>query len=133
MRDTEPKELIRQVRTDNYRVHGAQKFWREPTRRGHQAARRTAERLMREPGIAGAVRGKRVLTTLPDQQPGRAPDRVDRGFVAGAPNRCRVADFTPAATWAAVVTSPLPSTPAPAGASAGPPRHRRRPGSPWTL
>lgn len=58
---------------------------------------------MREPGIAGAVRGKRVLTTLPDQQPERAPDRVDRDFVAGAPNRCRGADFTPAATWAAVV------------------------------
>ncbi|MFD5491727.1 IS3 family transposase [Streptomyces sp. NPDC001812] len=103
MRDTELKKLIRQVHTDNHRVHGARKIWREPTRRGHQAARCTAERLLREPGIAGAVRGKRVLTTMPDQQAERAPGRVDRDFAAGAPNRCRAGDLTHAATWPAVV------------------------------
>ncbi|WP_423836170.1 IS3 family transposase [Streptomyces cathayae] len=103
MRDTELKKLIRQVHTDNHRVHGARKIWREPTRRGHQAARRTAERLLREPGSAGAVRGKRVLTTMPDQQAERAPGRVDRDFAAGAPNRCRAGDLTHAATWPAVV------------------------------
>ncbi len=58
---------------------------------------------MRELGITGAVRGRKVITTIPDQQAERAPDRVDRGFVATAPNRCWVADFTHVAAWAGVV------------------------------
>ncbi|MGW4551867.1 IS3 family transposase [Streptomyces violaceorubidus] len=103
VRDTELKELIRQVHTDNYRVYGARKIWRELNRRGHEVARCTVERLMRELGISGAVRGKKVITTIPDQQAERAPDRVDRDFVASAPNRCWVADFTHVATWAGVV------------------------------
>ncbi|WP_051821331.1 IS3 family transposase [Streptomyces sp. NRRL F-5065] len=103
MRDAELKELIRQVHTDNYRVYGARKIWRELNRQGHTVARCTVERLMPETGIAGAVRGKKVITTTPDQQAERAPDRVDRDFVADAPNRCWVADFTHVATWAGVV------------------------------
>ncbi|MFE2095324.1 IS3 family transposase, partial [Streptomyces sp. NPDC059460] len=103
VRDTELKKLIRQVHTDNYRVYGARKIWRELNRQGHAVARCTVERLMRELGIAGAVRGKKVITTIPDQQAERAPDRVDRDFVATAPNRCWVADFTHVATWAGVV------------------------------
>ncbi|MEU9361753.1 DDE-type integrase/transposase/recombinase [Streptomyces sp. NPDC048301] len=51
----------------------------------------------------GVVRGKKVITTIPDQQAEPAPDRVDRDFVASAPNRCWVADFTHVATWAGVV------------------------------
>ena len=66
-------------------------------------ARCTVERLMRELGIAGAVRGKRVITTLPGGQVERAPDLLDRDFVVGAPNRCWVADFTYVKTWAGVV------------------------------
>ncbi|WP_406729395.1 IS3 family transposase [Streptomyces sp. GD-15H] len=82
---------------------GARKIWRELNRQGHTVARCTVERLMRELGIAGAVRGKRVITTIPDQQAERAPDRVARDCVAGAPNRCWAADFTHVATRAGVV------------------------------
>ena len=89
--------------TTNYRVYGARKIWRELNRQGHAVARCTVERLMREMGISGAVRGKRVITTIPDQQADRAPDWVDRNFVAAAPDRCWVADFTHVATWAGVV------------------------------
>jgi putative transposase len=103
VRDTELKELIRQVYADNYRVYGARKIWRELNRQGHAVACCTVERLMRELGIAGAVRGKKIITTVADQQAERAPDRVDRDFVATAPNRCWVADFTHVATWAGVV------------------------------
>ncbi|CAL9404761.1 IS3 family transposase ISPmi1 [Streptomyces sp. enrichment culture] len=66
-------------------------------------ARCTVERLMRELGIADAVRGKKVITTIADQQAERAPDRVDRDFVANAPNRCWVANLTRVATWISVV------------------------------
>ncbi|MGA5606371.1 IS3 family transposase [Streptomyces griseoincarnatus] len=102
MRDSEVEELIRQVHTDNCRVYGARKIWRELSRQGHTVARYTVGRLMRELGIADAVRSKRVITTVPDQQAERAPDRVDRDFIAGAPNRCWDADFTHVAIWARV-------------------------------
>ena len=87
----------------NYRVYGARKIWRELNRQGHRVARCTIERLMREIGIAGAVRGKKVITTIPDRTAARAPDRIDRDFVAPAPNRTWVADFTHVAAWASVV------------------------------
>ncbi len=103
MRDKELKEKIHEVYTSNYRVYGARKIWRELNRRGHAVARCTVERLMRELGIQGAVRGKRVITTIPGGQAERAPDLVDRDFVADAPNRCWVADFTHVKTFAGVV------------------------------
>ncbi|MDC2947898.1 IS3 family transposase, partial [Streptomyces heilongjiangensis] len=103
MRDEEPKEKIHEVYTSNHRVYGARKIWRELKRQGHEVARCTVERLMRELGIQGAVRGKRVITTIPGGQAERAPGLVDRDFVAGAPNRCWVADFAHVKTFAGVV------------------------------
>ncbi|MCX4404435.1 MULTISPECIES: IS3 family transposase [unclassified Streptomyces] len=103
VRDAELKEQISKVFESNYHVYGARKIWRELNRQGRRVARCTVERLMRELGIAGAVRGKRVITTLPGGQVERAPDLLDRDFVAGAPNRCWVADFTYVKTWAGVV------------------------------
>ncbi|MEV6588707.1 IS3 family transposase [Streptomyces acidicola] len=103
MRDGELKELLQHVYDTNYRVYGARKIWRELNRQGRTVARCTVERLMREFGITGAVRGRRVITTLPGGQTDRAPDLVDRDFVAGAPNRCWVADFTHVKAWAGVV------------------------------
>ncbi|AXE76026.1 hypothetical protein C5746_39470 [Streptomyces atratus] len=103
MRDTELKEQISEAFQANYRVYGARKIWRELNRQGHRVARCTVERLMRELGIAGAVRGKRVITTLPGGQAERAPDLLDRDFVAAAPNRCWVADFTHVKTLSGVV------------------------------
>jgi putative transposase len=103
VRDEALKERIQDVYTSNYRVCGARKIWRELNRRGHAVARCTVERLMRELGIQGAVRGKRVITTIPGGRVQRAPDLVDRDFVAAAPNRCWVADFTHVKTWSAAV------------------------------
>ncbi|MFG2943583.1 IS3 family transposase [Streptomyces sp. NPDC048282] len=103
LRDEELKERIQEVYTSNYRVYGARKIWRALNRQGHEVARCTVERLMRELGLQGAVRGKRVITTIPGGQAERAPDLVDRDFVADAPNRCWVADFTHVKTFAGVV------------------------------
>ncbi|MFJ8406198.1 IS3 family transposase [Streptomyces microflavus] len=72
-------------------------------RQGHPVARCTVERLMRELGITGAVRGRKIITTIPDSAVERGPDLPDRNFVAAAPNRCWVADFTHVKTWSAVV------------------------------
>ncbi|WP_405565114.1 IS3 family transposase [Streptomyces sp. NBC_01180] len=103
VRDEELKPLIQEAFEANYRVYGARKIWRTLNRQGHTVARCTVERLMRELGIAGAVRGKKVITTITDPSAERAPDLVDRDFVATAPNRCWVADFTHIATFAGVV------------------------------
>jgi putative transposase len=58
---------------------------------------------MRELGIAGAVRGKKVITTIADPAAEWAPDLLDRDFVASAPNRCWVADFTHVVTFSVIV------------------------------
>ncbi|WP_432106172.1 IS3 family transposase [Streptomyces sp. bgisy091] len=82
VRDAVLKTLIKEAYDANYRVYGARKIWRHLNRQGHDVARCTVERLMREIGITGAVRGKRVITTIPDPTAPRAPDLVDRDFVA---------------------------------------------------
>ena len=46
-------------------MYGADKIWRQLKRDGIAVARCTVERLMRDLGIRGAVRGKRHITTIP--------------------------------------------------------------------
>jgi putative transposase len=89
---------IRRVYDENYRVYGARKIWRQLTREGVEVGRGRVERLMRRLGLAGAVRGRAVRTTIQDKDGVRAADPVNRQFTAGAPNRLRVADFTYVAT-----------------------------------
>ncbi|MBK3593754.1 IS3 family transposase [Streptomyces sp. NPDC017861] len=103
VRDAELKPLIQQICEANYRVYGARKVWRELHRQGHIVARCTVERLVRERGVTGAVRGKKIIATTPDSTVERAPDLLVRNVVAPAPNRCWVADFTHISTWSGVV------------------------------
>jgi putative transposase len=51
-------------------------------------------RLMRERGLEGASRRKRVRTTVRDRDARPAPDLVNRAFTADAPNKLWVADIT---------------------------------------
>lgn len=103
VRDTELKALVQEVFEANYRVYGARNILHHLRRQGHQVARCTVERLMRQLGITGAVRGKKIVTTVQDRAAERAPDLVDRDFVAKAPKRTWVADFTHVAAWAGTV------------------------------
>lgn len=64
VRDAELKVLVQEVFDANYRVYGARKIWHHLRRQGHQVARCTVERLTRELGISGAVRGRKVATTV---------------------------------------------------------------------
>ena len=102
LRDRELLESIRRVHRENFGVYGARKVWWALRREGVEVARCTVERLMRQAGMQGAVRGKRWRTTIPDGQSERPRDLVDRDFTAGAPNRLWVADFTHVATWSGV-------------------------------
>jgi putative transposase len=58
---------------------------------------------MRAQGLSGAVRGKKVVTTISDKNLERAPDLLKRNFVAAAPNRVWVTDFTYVQSWAGTV------------------------------
>ena len=87
----------------NLGVYGARKVWRAPNREGIPVARCRIERLMRELGLAGAVRGKVKRTTVPAEVAPRPGDLVDRAFHAPAPNRLWVADLTYVATWSGFV------------------------------
>lgn len=103
VRDAWLRTEIRRVHAENYGVYGAHKVWRQLHREGIDVARCTVRRLMGAEGLAGAVRGKKVRTTVPDPGHQRAADLLNRDFTAEAPNRRWVADFTHVATWAGVV------------------------------
>jgi putative transposase len=93
-RDEELKPDIERVWEEHRRVYGADKVWAQLKREGRPVARCTIERLMRELGLRGVVRGKKVRTTWPDEVSPRPLDLVERQFHATAPNRLWVADLT---------------------------------------
>jgi putative transposase len=98
-RDEQLKAAITRVHQDNYGVYGARKVWLALNREGVAVARCTVERLMRDLGLAGARRGRRRRTTIPDPAAGRPADLVERRFTRSAPDRLWVADFTYVPTW----------------------------------
>jgi transposase InsO family protein len=94
---------IQRVYDENYGVYGVRKVWRQLNREGIRVARCTVERLMRELGLEGVVRGRKCRTTFSDDNTDRPADRVNRLFSATRPNALWVADFTYVATWAGFV------------------------------
>lgn len=104
-RDDELRVVIRRVYAESFGgVYGPRKVWRQLRREGHDVARCTVERLMREMGLAGVVRGRAwKITTQSQPALDRPTDLVDRTFEATRPNQLWVADFTYVATWAGFV------------------------------
>ena len=96
-------EVVR-VHAENYGVYGRRKIHAQMNREGFEIGRDRCERLMKQAGIAGVVRGKKPRTTVADEKAERAPDLVDRAWeTVTEPNRVWVADFTYVRTWAAMV------------------------------
>ena len=91
-RDAELKPEIERVWDDNFRVYGVRKVWRQLKREGFEVARCTVARLMRDLGLRGVVRGRKVKTTVPDELLDRPLDRVNRQFNVIRPNALWVAD-----------------------------------------
>ena len=98
-RDRALKIEVRRVFEENFSVYGVRKVWRQLQREGFDVARCTISRLMRQMGLHGAVRGKRVRTTITDRSAPCPLDRVNRRFQAPRPNMLWVSDFTYVATW----------------------------------
>ena len=98
-RDAGLRDEIRRVWRDNFEVYGARKVWKQLNREEIEVARCTIERLMREIGLRGAVRGRKWKTTIVDDSAMRPADLVERHFTADRPNQLWVADLTYVATW----------------------------------
>ena len=99
-RDGDLRAAIQRVWAEHEHVYGPRKVWRQLRREGIRAARCTVERLMRDMGLRGRVRGRAwTITTQAEPAATRPADLVDRQFVATRPNKLWVADFTYVATW----------------------------------
>lgn len=98
-RDEALKVDIQRVWEENFRVYGVRKVWNQLKREDIQVARCTVERLMKNQGLRGVVRGRRIKTTFPSNLAERPLDLVNRDFKAARPNELWVADLTYVATW----------------------------------
>ena len=98
-RDESLQGEIRRVWQENFAVYGVRKVWKQLRREGFASARCTIARLMRQMGLAGAVRGRKFKTTIPDDAAARPTDLVKRDFTAPGPNQLWVSDLTYVATW----------------------------------
>ncbi len=87
--ETPPPPGTLTVFNENFGVYGVREVWRQMLRDGFEIARRAVSRLTRSMGLSGAVRGKRIRTTMPDPA---APCPRDRVFRAPAPNVGSVGD-----------------------------------------
>jgi transposase InsO family protein len=102
-RDAALRPELQRVWNDNFKVYGVRKAWRQLKRDGFNVARCTVERLMRNMGLRGVIRGKRLKTTHSDKAAPCPQDKVNRQFRAPAPNRLWVSDFTYVSTWGGFV------------------------------
>ena len=102
-RDLDLKPQIARVFAENFAVYGVRKVWRQMRREEISLARCTVERLMRQMGLRGVIRGKPVRTTISDKAAPCPRDHVNRQFHAPAPDRLWLSDFTYVATWAGFV------------------------------
>ena len=102
-RDAALKPEIVRVFAENFGVYGVRKVWRQMKREGFEVARCTVERLMRDLGLKGVIRGKPGRTTVSDKAAPCPLDHVNRQFHAPAPNMLWVSDLTYVATWAGFV------------------------------
>ncbi|MEJ7647732.1 MAG: IS3 family transposase [Nakamurella sp.] len=95
VRDTDLFVDITNAHRANLGVYGARKIRAELNREGVAVTRCTVERLMRAHGSRGIPRENTSRTTIGDgAETERPQDRVNRQFVARAPNRLWMAGLT---------------------------------------
>lgn len=98
-RDDQLLAHIHRIHDTSGRTYGARRIYRQLRREGIPTARCTVERLMRQAGLTGIIRGHKHRTTTPEPNAPRPPDLVNRRFEADRPNQLWVADLTYVRTW----------------------------------
>jgi transposase InsO family protein len=104
-------DVFRQLRQRDVRglqrpevLYGRRKMTAWLTRNGFpEVSKHTVDRLMRDEGMAGVVRGRAVRTTIAAKDGKRAGDLLNRDFTAPFPNHSWVTDFTYVASWSGFV------------------------------
>jgi putative transposase len=99
LRDELLGDEITRLHAENYGVYGVRKMHALMRRQGWVLGRDQTGRIMRNLGLRGVRRSKRVFTTRPDPAAARPQDLVRRQFTASAPRRLWVADITYVRTW----------------------------------
>ena len=94
LRDAVLVQVLMTLWVANRKLYGAHKLWKAARRAGHDVGRDQVARLMRQLGIRGNSRRRKVFTTRPDPDALRPPDRVTRQFSADRPNALWVMDLT---------------------------------------
>jgi putative transposase len=97
------KAEVKRVFDANFGVYGVRKRWGQLLREGFVVARCTVERLIRNMGLKGVIRGRTIRTTIADKAAACPLNHVNRQFHAPAPNRLWLSDFTYVATWSGFV------------------------------
>ena len=96
-------ERIRTIRAESDGAYGMPRVRAELVDQGTAIGRKRVARLMRRAGRRGVSRRGDVVTTRRDHRRRPAPDRVNRRFMAAAPNQLWVADMIYVPTWAGFV------------------------------
>jgi putative transposase len=94
IRDAVMGQMLMALWVANRKVYGAHKLWKAARRAGHDIGRDQVIRLMRQHGLRGVSRRRKVFTTRADPDALRAPDLVNRNFRADRPNALWVTDLT---------------------------------------
>ena len=127
--DVALKPEIARVFAENFAVYGVRKVWRQMMREGFAVARCTVERLMRDMGLAGVIRGKPVRTTISDKAAPCPLDHVNRQFVLRRRTGCGCRTLPTSQPGRGSFTSPSSSIPTLAGSWAGAPAGQYMPAS----
>jgi putative transposase len=97
-------ERIRAVHAESDNTYGMPRVRAELIDQGVRVSRKRVARLMRRHGVRGVSRRRGfVVTTRRDETHRRAPDLVNRRFIADGPNQLWVADMTYVPTWAGFI------------------------------
>jgi putative transposase len=95
VRDAVMMQVLMVLWITNRKVYGAHKLWIAARKAGHDIGRDQVARLMRAMAIEGVSRQRRkVFTTRQDPDATRAPDLVNRNFIADRPDALWVTDLT---------------------------------------
>lgn len=111
-KDAQLTEQIITIHHESRATYGAPRIHAEPRAEGAGCGRRRVARLMRSANIVGCHRRRSTITTVREPAAPMAPDRVDRQFVALAPNTLWSADITYVPTWTGFLyLAAVPGTP----------------------
>ncbi len=102
-RDAQLKQRIREIHERSDGTYGRPRVHAELQDDGEAVSPKRVGRLMREEGLEGVSRRRKVVTTVRDADSRPAPDLVDRQFKATGPDQLWVADITYISTWSGML------------------------------